>query len=133
MKPEILVDTSAWIDYFNRPDSWAGGTVEMALKEGRVVTAGIVLTELLQGAKSQGEFDAILEGMAALPILETTHSTWVEAGRISFSLRRKGVTIPTTDLIIASLALEHGCMIFTMDPHFQKMPQVELYEWRNKT
>lgn len=42
-------------------------------------------------------------------------------------------TIPTTDLIIASLALEHKRMIFTKDPHFQKIPQVELYEWRNKT
>lgn len=98
-----------------------------------MVTARIVLTELLQGAKSQGEFDAILDGMAALPLLSTTLSTWVEAGKISFSLRRKGITIPTTDLIISSLALEHKCMIFTMDPHFQKIPQIELYEWRNET
>ena len=28
MKPDILVDTSAWIDYFNKPNSKIGKAVE---------------------------------------------------------------------------------------------------------
>jgi predicted nucleic acid-binding protein len=93
-----------------------------------VVTAGIVLTELLQGAKVKEEFKAILENMVALPMLKTTTDTWIEAGRTSFALRRKGITIPITDLIIAALALENECQILTLDPHFKKIPGVSLYK-----
>jgi len=84
------------------------------LREGRVVGTGIVLTELPQGAKIE---------------LETTQNTWIKAGRTSYILRRKGITIPTTDLIIASLALEYDCLIFTLDPHFEKIPDIELYKY----
>ena len=93
--------------------------MEQILKDGRVVIGGIILTELLQGAKIRKEFDAVLEGMVSLPILNPTLNTWVEAGRISFMLRRKGITIPTTDLIIAVLALENNCMVLTLDSHFR--------------
>ena len=89
--------------------------------------AGIVLTEILQGAKIKTEFDAILKSMLALPLLEASLTTWIEAGRISFALRKKVITIPTTDLIIACLALENNCSILTLDPHFQKIPGVKIY------
>ncbi|MCK5420332.1 MAG: PIN domain-containing protein [Desulfobacterales bacterium] len=128
MKPNILVDTSSWIEYFNIPDSKSGEIIENLLHDGRVVTAGIVLTELLQGAKVKEEFEAILENVVALPMLKTTTDTWIEAGRISFALRRKGITIPITDLIIAGLALQNECQILTLDPHFKKIPGVSLYK-----
>jgi hypothetical protein len=129
MRSNVLVDTSVWIQYFNKFDSKPGKSVEGLLREGRVVGTGIVLTELLQGAKIEKEFNAILESMAGLPFLETTQNTWIKAGRISYTLRRKGITIPTTDLIIASLALEYDCLIFTLDPHFEKIPDIELYKY----
>ncbi len=128
MNPNVLVDTSVWIDYFNVPDSKSGKIVEQLLRSGRAVCSGIILTELLQGAKIEKEFDALLESMVALPFLETTLNTWIEAGRISFKLRRKGITIPVTDLIIASLSLENNCLIVTSDPHFDKIPQIKLYK-----
>lgn len=129
MRSNVLVDTSVWIQYFNKLDSKPGKSVEGLLREGRVVGTGIVLTELLQGAKIEKEFNAILESMAGLPFLETTQNTWIKAGRISYTLRRKGITIPTTDLIITSLALEYDCLIFTLDPHFEKIPDIELYKY----
>lgn len=127
MKADIIVDTSAWVDYFNKPDSAIGNSVEQMLIEGKAVIGGVILTELLQGAKIKKEFDAILEGMLSLPILGPTLNTWVEAGRISFKLRRQGVTIPTTDLIIAALALENNCMVLTLDSHFQQIPGIKLF------
>ncbi|MBW1714614.1 MAG: PIN domain-containing protein [Deltaproteobacteria bacterium] len=127
MKANVLVDTSIWIEYFNKPDSRAGESLENLLREGRVFCAGVVLAELLQGAKIEREFKLILESMTALPFLETTLNTWIEAGRISFSLRKKGITIPVTDIILASLALESHCLVFTLDPHFNKIPGIKLY------
>ena len=72
----------------------------------------------------------MLESMTAIPLLETTLSTWIDAGRISYSLRRKGITIPVTDIIIASLAIENNCKIFTLDPHFDKIPDINIYRDR---
>jgi len=128
MKSDVLVDTSIWIEYFNRPDSKQGGSLHTLLKNGRVIVAGLVLTELLRGARVEKEFRLITESMTALPFLETTLTTWIEAGRIGYSLRRKGLTIPTTDLIIASLALDNNCLVFTLDPHFDKIPHIKLYK-----
>lgn len=128
MKRSIIVDTSVWIEYFNKPDSSYGESVEQLLRAGRVVGTGIVLTELLQGAKVKKEFDAILDSIIAIPFLETTLNTWVMAGEISYKLRRKGITIPTTDLIITSLSLEYNCLIFTLDPHFSKIPDIAAYQ-----
>jgi len=129
MKANVLVDTSIWIEYFNKPDSNAGKSLENLLKKGRVFLTGIILTELLQGAKIEKEFESILESMLALPFLKTTLNTWIQSGRISFALRKKGITIPTTDLIIASLSLENNCKIFTLDLHFNKIPRINIYPY----
>ncbi|NQU65668.1 MAG: PIN domain-containing protein [SAR324 cluster bacterium] len=127
MKSSILVDTSVWIEFFNQPDSLNGEALEQLLLENRVVYAGIILTELLQGAKIEQEFEDILNNMKALPFLETTHKTWVSAGKISYSLHRKGITIPVTDIVIASLSLDHNCPVFTLDPHFEIIPGLKSY------
>ena len=129
MKVNVLVDTSIWIEYFNKPHSNAGKSLENLLKKGRVFVTGIILTELLQGAKIKKEFESILESMLALPFLETTLSTWIQSGRISFVLRKKGITIPITDLVIASLSLENNCKIFTLDLHFNRIPNINIFSY----
>jgi len=128
MKDSILVDTSIWIEFFNKDHSVTGDTLEQILLEGRALTTGIVLTELLQGARVEHEFEAIKETLTALSFVEPSLTTWIEAGRISFSLRRKGITLPTTDLIIGSLALENQLSVFTLDPQFQKIPNLKILE-----
>ena len=128
MKPDILVDTSAWIDYFNKPNSKMGKTVEKIIKQEKALIAGVVLTELLQGARVQEEYDALLDSMLAIPVLETDLNIWIEAGRLAFTLRGQGITIPTTDLIIASLALREKCAILTLDHHFKRIPGIHLVQ-----
>ena len=96
MKPDIIVDTSAWIDYFNKPHSKIGIAVEKIIKQEKALIAGVILAELLQGARVQEEYDALLDSMLALPVLETGLNTWIEAGRMAFTLRRQGITIPIT-------------------------------------
>jgi len=38
---------------------------------------------------------------------------------MAFKLRRKGVTVPLTDLIIAAHAAYFGLTVVTADPHFR--------------
>jgi predicted nucleic acid-binding protein len=90
-----------------RSDSKAGAQLEELIKKRNLCVSGVTLTELLQGKKLEEEFNAILESFIVLPFLDTTIDTWIRAGRISYALRRKGITMPTTDVLIASLAIEY--------------------------
>jgi predicted nucleic acid-binding protein len=64
---------------------------------------------------------------SALPYLEATSSTWIRMGDLSAQLLRKEVALPLSDLLIAVLAIEHGCRVYSLDTHFKKIPGVTLY------
>ena len=90
---------------------------------------GIVLTELLQGSRSQTGFDELLHKIDSLPFQDASQSTWVEAGRLAMGLRRRGAPIPLSDLIIAAQAIEGAHEIYTLDQHFQhSIPGLKLHE-----
>ena len=88
--------------------------------------------ELLQGAKTKKDADLIEEITHALPRLAVTHETWLLAGGIFLDLRRKGVTLPPSDVLLSALAIEHDCSLFTVDPHFNHLPKVRRYPYPEK-
>lgn len=123
----VVVDTSVWVRFFNAPQSREKAEVDKLLTDNRVAIAGVVVSEILQGSRSRKDYEQIEDKVTALPYLETTKETWVETGLISFKLRKKGVTLPVTDILIATLAKENDCEIYTVDPHFERIPEVKLY------
>lgn len=54
------------------------------------------------------------------PDLATTHHY---AGLFA-QLRRQGTPIPTNDIWIAALALQHDLVLFARDAHFDRIPQL---------
>lgn len=122
MVNRILPDTCAWIDYFRGVASRMAEQVEAALVQGEVVTCGVVLFELLQGIKSPREEALVLNAFQAVPHLEMTGALWIKAGRLSSQLRKKGHTLPLSDIIIATLVLENLCSLVTVDRHFDLIP-----------
>ena len=89
----------------------------------------MVLAEILQGIKNLEESRLVKESLDKLPYVEMTRETWKKAGEISASLRRKGITIPLSDLIVASLAISEGCEVFTVDSHFEQVKGLKLYSF----
>jgi predicted nucleic acid-binding protein len=63
----------------------------------------------------------------AVPYLEANKDTWSAAGGLSAYLRRRGNTTPLSDLTIAALALEGGHEVFSLNGHFARVPELELY------
>ncbi len=55
-----------------------------------------------------------------LPDEQTTH----HYARLYWHLRAKGLALPTNDLWIASLAVQHDLVLCTSDSHFDQLPQV---------
>ncbi|MGH7411226.1 MAG: type II toxin-antitoxin system VapC family toxin [Candidatus Methylomirabilis sp.] len=123
----IVVDSSVWIEFFHRPESPEKQAVDALIDRDRVALVGVVLAELLQGCRTPGEAEALLSNLAGLHFLETSFRSWRRTGELGSLLLRQGITIPLSDLIIAALALEHNCPVFTLDTHFRQIPGVKLY------
>lgn len=118
-KSHFLVDTSAWIEYFNKTSHPVTKDIESALIFNTAVTSQIVLAELLQGAKSEKEIELILDLPSVVRILTEGPSTWQDAGLLANKLRKKGKTIPLIDCFLAALAKEHKVSILSLDKHFK--------------
>jgi len=118
---ELLPDTCAWVDFFSGKSTPLAVAVEQALRDGTVITCGVILCELIQGIKNPAEEAAVLNAFAAVPTLEISSDLWIEAGRLSAQLRSQGQTLPLSDLLIAVLAKEHGFTVLTIDRHFAQV------------
>ena len=122
----VLADTSIWVEYFNRPKSEYAERLAEFLEIEVVYITGIILAELLQGAKTHAEFNLLRNNLKVLPLLKETDKTWEKVGKLSFDLQRKGIVIPLSDCLIAVLAQENNCQMFTLDKHFTYVPQLEI-------
>ena len=120
----LLVDTSAWIVSFHK-----GGNEELksflrtAIDENRIVTAPPILLELLQGCKAEKEFDVLKNRLESFASLSLENLDWDKLYLLAFSLRKKGLTLPTVDILIAFLCIEKAYSLLHHDRHFRKIAQ----------
>jgi predicted nucleic acid-binding protein len=120
----VLVDTSAWVDYFRGTPSAAASALDRLLEDKGAVLCGTVELELLQGAKA-GERTMLKDLLTGLPYIETERTDFQDAGELLNSLRAKGFQIPASDGIIAALCLRHQLSILTLDKHFNHFHQIK--------
>jgi hypothetical protein len=117
----ILVDTSVWIEYFRGRSAGLADYVGHIAKHKEICVPKIVLAELLQGAKSEKELTVIAKFMDAFTILDQTDNTWLDAGKLSYDLKKKGSNVSLTDCYITVIAQENGCAVLTLDRHFKEI------------
>jgi len=128
---KIIVDTSVWIEYFNNHAGIAE-ELDRKLLACNIYIVGPIVTEILQGAKTNKDYQILEDSIDGLPFIETSLAEWKLVGEISFKLRRKGLTIPVTDCIIAAAAINHGASVMTYDRHFKQIPGVKLEKIPNR-
>lgn len=81
---------------------------------------GIVVTEILQGLVR--DVAQIAHYLSLWDIIEPGGlPTYREAAAIFRQARSRGVSVTTIDALIASIALEHGVTIFTLDKDFSRI------------
>ncbi len=124
--PKVVIDTSVWIDFFR--ETKRASAVEQLIRADRAVTCGIVRAELIAGIRSERERRLLQQGLAGIDYLETNESTWRRAGELAAELRTRGHTLPMSDLIVAAIAIENDCLVYTKDSHFRRIPGVKLYK-----
>jgi len=121
VKDRVLIDTSIWIDYFRGGNEEILKKTDQLLSYASVYVPKVVMAELIHGAKSEKEVAVIESFVEAFNIIDQTENTWIKAGRLSFSMKRRGVHVNLVDCYIAVLAEEYHCKIFSLDEHFKEI------------
>lgn len=116
---KILIDTSVWIDYFQNNSLSLSKKVDSIISWSDIYIPKIVIAELIQGAKSSKDISIIEDFLNTFNIIDQKEDTWLEAGRLSYRLRKRGMVINLADCYIAIIARTYKCYIFTLDKHFK--------------
>ena len=122
----ILIDSNRFID-FCAGDPAVVDTFERAVL---LVVPFTVLAEIRVGAQLIKRGDSQLRVLAELlqqPGVRVVHSTDTTAHHYAVlyaRLKKAGTPIPTNDLWIAALAVEHSLALYTRVAHFDLIPSI---------
>ena len=120
---KCLIDTTIWVLYFKGEKELEDEIKLLILKE-RAAICEIVTLEVLRGAKSQKEHGQLHADFAALSTLRLTDIIWEKSYKIGFKLRKMGINVPLTDILIATVASHYNCLLLHRDKHFPLMKGV---------
>jgi predicted nucleic acid-binding protein len=121
----ILVDSSVWIDYFNGTVTRETEKLDRLLGAEPVAVGDLILAEVLQGFRSESDFNEARRLLASLVVVQLGgEGIAVQAARNFRSLRAQGVTIrKTIDTIIATCCIENRYALLYSDRDFDPFVQ----------
>ena len=116
----ILVDTNRYTDFAKNDPS----AVSRFLAADLIAVPFVALAELRAGfrngsliAQNESRLERFLRNAKVRVLFADDQTTMVYAG-IYAQLRRQGTPIPTNDIWIAALAVQHSLPLYTRDRHF---------------
>ena len=114
----VVVDTSIWIDFFKGKDI---PELETALKECRVYTTPLIISELVSGTHLPSEENKLLEFLENLPLINFNIEHWIAVGRLRKKCQKNGYTVSTPDAHIAQATIDITGTLFSTDAIFPKI------------
>lgn len=124
----ILIDTSAWIEYFRATGSGAAVEVRRLLstESDRVVICEPIAMEILAGALDDdrhAKLELLVNGLRSLRIDDALD--FRSAATIYRTARRAGQTIRSiNDCLIAAVSIRHGATIVHRDGDFEAIAAI---------
>jgi predicted nucleic acid-binding protein len=116
----ILVDSSVWTDYFNGNLTWQTDVLDQYLSDRPIIMGDLVLTEFLQGFKSNKDFNIARSFLHALPFRQMGgYEVAIQSAQTYRKLRKMGITVrKTIDVIIATFCIIEGLSLLHDDRDF---------------
>ena len=124
----VALDTNRYVDLC-RGDMHVLNVVQSATV---ILVPWVVLAEVRagfllgsQGPRNEGtlvRFITTARVRVLFPDDQTTH----HYARLFAQLRRQGTPIPTNDIWIAAVVIQHGISLCSRDKHFMVIPQLQL-------
>ena len=121
-----MVDSSVWVDYFRGTPTPQVAWLEKAIgDDADLCICGTVLTEVLQGVRSDAELATVQQAMDELVYLETSRHDHVHAAEVYRAARKKGRTVRNAvDCVIAACAIAHDIPLLQSDRDFESIASV---------
>jgi len=91
------------------------------------IVVGELRAEFAAGSRS-AENERVLSRFLALPdvtILHADDATTHQYASVYLQLRRQGTPIPSNNIWIAALVLQHNLVLYTRDRHFDRLSQLK--------
>ncbi len=116
----IFLDSTVLIDYFNGKNNWQVEILDSILGKELVVIGDYVLTEVLQGFKSEKEFRKAKTILLAFPCFDIGgKENAIQSAKNYRFLRKKGITIrKTIDTMIATFCIQNKFTLLHNDRDF---------------
>jgi predicted nucleic acid-binding protein len=114
----VLVDSSAWGDFFNGyPSPERRALADLFLSDHEICTCGVVVAEVFQGLRRDKGRERLVDLFRDLTFLEPVGiDLYFQAADLYRALRQRGKTIRSTiDCLIAVLAEAHDCSVLARD------------------
>lgn len=119
----ILVDSSVWINYFNGISTWQTDLLDHHLSNTPIIIGDLILTEVLQGFRSNTDFETAKNFLSALQFRQIGgYNVAIQSANNYRILRKEGVTVrKTIDIIIATFCIIEGLTLLHDDRDFDPM------------
>jgi predicted nucleic acid-binding protein len=120
----IVVDTSVWIDVLRGTDSVPASRCVDLIEDGApVALTDVILTELLQGVRSERDASLLERHLRAFPVLRLESlDDFSLAAHLYRTARRAGVTVSKTiDFLIAAPCVRTGASLLHADADFDRL------------
>ena len=123
---KVLVDTSAWVDFFNGfPSPERQALANLIPSDHEICTCGLVVAEVFQGLRREEGRSRLSDLFREFTLLEPAGiDLYFRAANLFRALRQRGTTIRSTiDCVIAVLAEEHRCALLARDRDMEMILQ----------
>ena len=119
----IIVDSSVWVDYFNGQETRETNYLDSVLGIEAVAVGDLILTEVLQGFRSDDDFETATELMTSLTVYDMLgEERAIRAAECYRMLRKSGVRVrKTSDVIIGAFCIDAGIALLFSDRDFRPM------------
>ena len=121
--PMLLIDTSVWINVLWDKSGTAKAILKHTIGNRLYYLPVFTQMELLQGCKDEREWQKLQQYLSVQRYLVPNYSKlWVEAARLYFELRRKGINVRSNiDCAIAVCAIENNLILYHCDSDFEQI------------
>lgn len=121
----ILADSSVLIEYYRSAGNPAvQQAVAAAITDDTLAVNGIIHVEIVGFALTEKERRLLIADLSAFHWIPLDADVFAHAADLGFKLRRRGLTVPATDLIIAASAISAGAELLHIDHHFRQIAAV---------
>ena len=130
----VLIDTSVWIEYFQKKPLIDPAHVDLLIEERRVATCLPFKAEVLSGEMSAPIRSVVLAAFEAMTFIDpdwNAHETWGGVTDLAAGARRKKWGIPgLVDRMILLAAKRSAAQLWTLDKKLKKfsdLAEVKLF------